>query len=1034
TSGQQDLIGKDDGFLQVFDTAIPSRARLTCPIGLSIKSVKDHNGKTTQGVFAKKIIQVRTKFGPLLAPVKCRQRSQPPEVPPSDGIPVGAGGDGLHIQEQQGGVVDHSVLSTEQIQEVAMDQHNVEHQDIVQQALGIVKVTEQQIMADEIQQQGLSGPYGDVSTTIPHSLPANSMTDTVSLVTTLASGDMTAAGQYAATLDTEQQQQLIVAGLMTQSHLPLHSSYAPVYTQPITITDNTKQINGQVTEETGSMVEKNNGKSLKKEMVDPADQEFELKIFHEDGYEDCLDLSDEESCNWMMLVRPARTRAEQNVVAVQLQERIFFISTEPIPSNTEIRVWYSPDYAKQIGKELLLEKKEEKPVIREIPILPIPSPAENIKHRGRPPRKGRPRKYVKPSKTWRARLEKTRLTKLKSSLEPTLPPRKRGRPPKTRNASATKIAEESDDFMHIDPTDVIDMTDEIRDEVKNDEDVTLAMLEDVDDVLDDDDFPYPKPKRRGRKRRPPGAPKIPRIPKKDPLPCPHCGEKFTKEALFVIHVAEHTGIKPFICEVEECGKGFMSKFKLERHRLIHTCPRGHKCPYCDKSFNRKDHLKNHMITHDPNKKRWVCEECGKEYSYNFSYRTHKAFHDADAGRTLECGICRKVHNTREELLYHLKVHSGARSVKNCTEKTHACDDCGKKFYTRKDVRRHMITHTKKKDFLCQYCPQRFGRKDHLTRHLRSSHSGDNSNQKIRTPKGERKVRPEPASMIGLTIPNTDQNLLGSTQQSLNYQLHALPQEFRDVPVPVPIHMFDNQNQQLITLAGATVTQNPIIQAGQQQQQQPQQQQHQVLQAIPQQLANQIQVIDNRYIIDSSAAVRQQQQQQQHIDNTNPNEYRALQAVSQSHVPTMYMQVGQQQQQQQPQQQQQQQIAVANREVNIDLTRNGAVQDYQAVVPRSDQQNPRPTVVQAADNNNRQNTQQAQTFSTLIGYMETLRFLETLPTPSAPNSVLAQMTMQQTDGQQATATMIPIQPSLAYTTATSITAQQLPVADIQKKVI
>ena len=49
------------------------------------------------------------------------------------------------------------------------------------------------------------------------------------------------------------------------------------------------------------------------------------------------------------------------------------------------------------------------------------------------------------------------------------------------------------------------------------------------------------------------------------------------------------------------------------------------------------------------------------------------------------------------------------------------------FFTKKDVRRHLVVHTKDRDFMCHYCPQRFGRRDHLVRHLRKAHareSGD----------------------------------------------------------------------------------------------------------------------------------------------------------------------------------------------------------------------------------------------------------------------------------------------------------------------
>ena len=56
-----------------------------------------------------------------------------------------------------------------------------------------------------------------------------------------------------------------------------------------------------------------------------------------------------------------------------------------------------------------------------------------------------------------------------------------------------------------------------------------------------------------------------------------------------------------------------------------------------------------------------------------------------------------------------------------------CTFCDKGFYTAKDMRRHAVVHTKVKEFLCQFCPQRFGRRDHLVRHLRRTHKTEISN-------------------------------------------------------------------------------------------------------------------------------------------------------------------------------------------------------------------------------------------------------------------------------------------------------------------
>lgn len=137
-------------------------------------------------------------------------------------------------------------------------------------------------------------------------------------------------------------------------------------------------------------------------------------------------------------------------------------------------------------------------------------------------------------------------------------------------------------------------------------------------------------------------------------------------------------------------------------------------------FHRKDHLKNHLHTHDPHKEAFTCQECGKSYNTKLGFKRHLALHAANSG-DLTCQVCLQPFPTTGVLLEHLKTHAG-KSSGGTKEKKHRCEHCERRFYTRKDVRRHMVVHTGRKDFLCQYCAQRFGRKDHLTRHMKKSHA------------------------------------------------------------------------------------------------------------------------------------------------------------------------------------------------------------------------------------------------------------------------------------------------------------------------
>lgn len=213
-------------------------------------------------------------------------------------------------------------------------------------------------------------------------------------------------------------------------------------------------------------------------------------------------------------------------------------------------------------------------------------------------------------------------------------------------------------------------------------------------------------------------------------PCTLCSKCFNTPGKLNQHMFSHTGEKPFVCN--HCSKAFSSKFKLVRHILIHSDLRQYRCTVCDRTFHRKDHLKNHSKVHSPVKRRFKCDraDCAKEYSSILSYRKHIAVHSAEEGN-LECKICGKHFETKEETLFHLKVHAGSRSLKTPADRKYHCDHCDRSFFTGKDVRRHLVVHTGRRDFLCQFCPQRFGRKDHLTRHIKKSHSTSAKKTKTR---------------------------------------------------------------------------------------------------------------------------------------------------------------------------------------------------------------------------------------------------------------------------------------------------------------
>ncbi|KAM6976804.1 pleomorphic adenoma gene X [Aplochiton taeniatus] len=148
-------------------------------------------------------------------------------------------------------------------------------------------------------------------------------------------------------------------------------------------------------------------------------------------------------------------------------------------------------------------------------------------------------------------------------------------------------------------------------------------------------------------------------------------------------------------------------------------------------FQQQNHLKSQLQGHQAaNRQLFQCEDCGKQYNTQLGYRRHLVAAHGPASATalasqLSCpeGV--------PSLLEHLGSHNdrppppdgaGTNAALPVRERKYSCERCERRFYTRKDVRRHAVVHTGRRDFLCPRCAQRFGRRDHLTRHLKKSHA------------------------------------------------------------------------------------------------------------------------------------------------------------------------------------------------------------------------------------------------------------------------------------------------------------------------
>ncbi|CAN2388184.1 hypothetical protein PRIEUP_LOCUS14910 [Pristimantis euphronides] len=154
----------------------------------------------------------------------------------------------------------------------------------------------------------------------------------------------------------------------------------------------------------------------------------------------------------------------------------------------------------------------------------------------------------------------------------------------------------------------------------------------------------------------------------------------------------------------ECGKGFLCKSSVSRHRKIHRRDR-YKCPDCGQCFPGLTYLSSHQKTHE-NEKPYSCDEIQNDFTDHTSLYEDSITHTGE--RPFACDTCPKSFRNRSSLYKHKKTHSGVRPF--------TCDDCHKTFSHNYDLLRHKRAHTGERPFECGLCGKRFYRKDTLEKH------------------------------------------------------------------------------------------------------------------------------------------------------------------------------------------------------------------------------------------------------------------------------------------------------------------------------
>ncbi|XP_078123368.1 uncharacterized protein LOC144528568 [Sander vitreus] len=260
-----------------------------------------------------------------------------------------------------------------------------------------------------------------------------------------------------------------------------------------------------------------------------------------------------------------------------------------------------------------------------------------------------------------------------------------------------------------------------------------------------------------------------------PFSCSVCKTSFIEREGFQAHMRSHTGEKPFSCS--ECDKRFSLNKLLTRHMRTHRGERPFSCTVCKKSFGQNVNLRIHMTIHT-GQRPFSCSFCERGFTARGSLEKHMRIHTGE--RPFTCSVCKKTFIDKGTLKIHMRVHKGQISStcvsdiikqQECSssvgqeepeprpetddsadlketrepqsalnslkdedvlvwglgsgagDKTISCSECGKRFWTKQNLTRHMRTHTGEKPFSCSICKKSFTQSGNVRRHM-TTHTGE----------------------------------------------------------------------------------------------------------------------------------------------------------------------------------------------------------------------------------------------------------------------------------------------------------------------
>uniref|UniRef100_A0A4W5P013 PR domain containing 4 n=1 Tax=Hucho hucho TaxID=62062 RepID=A0A4W5P013_9TELE len=348
------------------------------------------------------------------------------------------------------------------------------------------------------------------------------------------------------------------------------------------------------------------------------------KMFHNNVLEFCIVTTDENECNWMMFVRKARTREEQNLVAYPDNGKLFFCTSTEILPDQELLFYYTRDYCRQMG----------------VPHVPegqmcqcgkeCQSFAELKSHLSSHNNHGHPHSHSPSQDHHQDHHQEGKL------------------PSGTSSSSSSPWACHSHNSSHSNNTNSSGSNSH-RHSLERKYKCSMCSRAFTTSTKLNVHFMG----HVGMK----------------PHKCEYCSKAFSDPSNLRMHLKIHTGQKNYRCNV--CEKSFTQKAHMASHMVIHTGAKNFKCDLCDRMFIRKQDLKQHMFTHTQ-ERQIHCPKCDKHFLRTNHLKKHMNSHEGR--RDYICEKCEKGFLTKYHLTRHLKICKGPKTDRGAQEEEEEEED------------------------------------------------------------------------------------------------------------------------------------------------------------------------------------------------------------------------------------------------------------------------------------------------------------------------------------------------------------------------